>query len=295
MAAGRGQQRPVRHGGSEESEETRDIDGAAHVRKNAIILGMARSGTSLTASIFGRTGYFAGDELVPANHQNPTGYWEARSLLRHNASILMSTGFERDNSWMYAPMTEAQIAALAQVRLGDEQRGFVAQFERHAPWLWKDPRLCYTLRCWWPLLNHDTTAALLVERDREAIFRSFVRVGWRELTADDRAATYARIDAHMASARQTLQDLAIPSVTIRYEDYRERPADVIARINDCFGVHLSADDIGYEDDFNHDSLVGSIGTRIDQMATLLPAPLRRFVKRLTPRTVLRKMYPERFR
>ena len=135
MAAGRGQQRPVRHGGSEESEETRDIDGAAHVRKNAIILGMARSGTSLTASIFGRTGYFAGDELVPANHQNPTGYWEARSLLRHNASILMSTGFECDNSWMYAPMTEAQIAALAQVRL-DEAALLVAvarPWSEHTP------------------------------------------------------------------------------------------------------------------------------------------------------------------
>ncbi len=71
--------------------------------KNVIIVGMARSGTSLTASIFANHGYFvAGDpdsELQDANINNPGGYWELNRLKDANAEIFQAVGFAHHNTW----------------------------------------------------------------------------------------------------------------------------------------------------------------------------------------------------
>ena len=53
--------------------------------KNVIIVGMARSGTSLTASIFAKKGYFVADDpdkqLQAGNRHNPGGFWELDDLV----------------------------------------------------------------------------------------------------------------------------------------------------------------------------------------------------------------------
>ncbi|MEJ2363028.1 MAG: hypothetical protein P8Z75_16755 [Gammaproteobacteria bacterium] len=50
---------------------------------NTIVVGMPRSGTSMTAAIFARAGYYvSGDDekqLRIGDEYNPDGYWEART------------------------------------------------------------------------------------------------------------------------------------------------------------------------------------------------------------------------
>lgn len=262
--------------------------------RNAIILGMARSGTSLTASVFVRHGYFSGDDFRPADHLNPRGYWESESLVQRNSKLLMDTGFTRDNSWIYHAMTDEQIRRVQAAKLGDDERSFLRHFDEHAPWVWKDPRFCYTLRAWWPLLDPATTGVLLIERDPRATYESFVRAGWRKGSRQDEVELAARTAAHIASAKRTIADLGIPALMMRYEDFRDAPESTATRIGDFFGFELRADALGYEEQFDHHSVAGRVGTRIDKVATAMPPWLRTAIKRLTPHRLLKALYPERY-
>ncbi|MFM7783746.1 MAG: hypothetical protein ACKPE6_03715, partial [Gammaproteobacteria bacterium] len=188
-----------------------------------------------------------------------------------------------------------QLAQLRRLELGDSDRDFVERFTRRAPWVWKDPRMCLLLRAWWPLLDARSTAVLVVERERDAIFDSFVRAGWRETSRAERLETYERIAMHLDTARETIAELSIPALTIRYADFAADPSGTARRISAHFDVHIEADDIPYEQEFNHDSAKGRAGTRIDRLVTALPGPIRRMAKAVTPEKLLRALYPERYR
>ena len=59
--------------------------------KNIIIVGAPRSGTSMTARIFTRQGYFVTEDetndLQEANEFNPYGFWESAGLRDCNAEV----------------------------------------------------------------------------------------------------------------------------------------------------------------------------------------------------------------
>jgi hypothetical protein len=264
--------------------------------KNVIVVGMARSGTSLTASIFAKHGYYVDEQgsVAPSNHLNPKGYWESKSLVKLNAKILRSSGFPRDNTWIYKPITDEQVEFINHFELDDEFRGFLDGFNRKAPWIWKDPRLCYTLGCWWPLLDRDNTAVLLVRRDPEAIYNSFVRAGWRRHGSRERQATYERIDSHIRNAEAIFDKFAIPAVTIQYEDFKNNPLSVVDKINTSCDLSLSVDDLGYDDRFNHDKFSGKIGTYLDKGINRLPAKWIKRLKKFVPGFLLSLLYPERY-
>lgn len=264
--------------------------------KNAIVLGMARSGTSLTASIFARHGYHASleNDLVEGDHYNPTGYFEAESLLKENENLLKATGFGFDNTWIYDEIDEQQIKKLENIELDDRQLELIKRFEDLKPWVWKDPRLCYTLANWWPHLDQDNTAALLILRDKEAIFDSFVRVGWRYNTRAARDRTYHRIEQHIDSSRRLLKKLNVPYAEINYADYKKNPAFIVKTIEELFGLSLDGLDTGYNEKFDHNSMLGKVSTRLDKLAELIPDKPRKLLKSIIPRRILKMLFPERF-
>lgn len=49
---------------------------------------MHRSGTSALARVFAENGFYAGKNLIPADADNPTGYWEDREIFNLNNQIL---------------------------------------------------------------------------------------------------------------------------------------------------------------------------------------------------------------
>lgn len=61
------------------------------MKKNVLIIGMARSGTSMTSAIFSRYGSSVAEnkenQLQKPDKFNPSGYWQAESLLKANKEI----------------------------------------------------------------------------------------------------------------------------------------------------------------------------------------------------------------
>lgn len=125
-----------------------------------VVLGMHRSGTSVATRLVNLMGFSAGpdDDLLPAHRDNPTGYWENRSLVGANDEILIAL----DSEWSRPPRLEEgwenrpEVAALRPAF-----RTLVASVLRADRWVWKDPRACLTLPFWLSLLDDDVSIVLI--------------------------------------------------------------------------------------------------------------------------------------
>ncbi len=267
--------------------------------KNAIIIGLPRSGTSMTAAIFARQGYFttknAAQELRAGDHHNPCGYLEAGSLIKFNAEVFAAVGFEHDNSWLYSPLAANQSSYIHQVKPTTEHTEFVNDYNQNSPWMWKDPRLCYTLDYWWPLLSKNSTGVLLIKRNPEEIYQSFIRLKWRSRNSASKRDVYARVSDHLAAAERAIARHNIPHMSIDYADYENRPAEVAQRIGEFFDIPLSAADLSYAGQLNHSSLRGRLATAVDLWLERLPLHWLKGIKQWVPGWLLRAIYPERFK
>jgi hypothetical protein len=153
--------------------------------RDLLILGTGRSGTSMVAALFRRSGAYLGDNLLPARIGNPFGYYEDPEINRLNACVigqiidrLWTTRLlpwavhpihRRPAAfWLAAPWYLPRITPDAQVR-----EAMRARFA-HRPLCLKDPRFCVTLPTWRPLLPPDTRF-LAVFRDPQRTVDSLLR------------------------------------------------------------------------------------------------------------------------
>ncbi len=129
------------------------------------VLGMSRSGTSLTARLLSLAGVYLGrdedlldadllrlpeESRAAARRANPGGFWEHYPLMRLNERILRRMG----GNWREPPPLPPgweESAELAPER--EEARALLdAAFAGHDLWGWKDPRNSLTLPFWQRLL-----------------------------------------------------------------------------------------------------------------------------------------------
>lgn len=265
--------------------------------KNVIVVGMPRSGTSLLAGIFARRGWFVADdpdaELRTGDQHNPGGYWEAQALTRLNAEVFAAAGYPEDTSWLGEPMPDEAAERIPRLAPLEGHRELVARYRAHQPWLWKDPRLCYTLGYWWPLLESKETCVLLTRRDPESIWQSFVRLHWREPTPEAKQDVLMRIDRHLRAAADAIARFSIPHLEVLYEEFSGDPKETARRLSDFVGVSLSAGDLGFTREFDHSGIRGRLATFLEHRYEQLPVGLRGQLKRLAPRALVRRLFPER--
>lgn len=132
------------------------------------VLGMSRSGTSLTARVLNLAGVYLGSPaellgtdlrqlseegeqvLAKARYSNPGGHWEHYRLMRLNERILRALG----GSWRSPPPLPPGWESSPLLRpLHDEARAvLVESFDGRELWGWKDPRNSLTLPFWRRLL-----------------------------------------------------------------------------------------------------------------------------------------------
>jgi len=132
------------------------------------VLGMSRSGTSLTARVLSLAGVYLGPEeellggelahlagegdevIARARKANPEGFWEHYRLMRLNEGILKRLG----GNWRDPPsMPQGWEASEEMAPAYDEARALLGEsFDGRNLWAWKDPRNSLTLPFWQRLL-----------------------------------------------------------------------------------------------------------------------------------------------
>lgn len=131
--------------------------------KNIIILGSGRSGTSMVAGCFAKSGYFMGDDLWDAREANPKGFFEDREINEINEDLLepvvpkrrqlFGMTFSRHqplkwHRWLACLPPDVKIPESP--ALADRIKKIV----QRQPYCLKDPRFSYTLPAWQPFLEN---------------------------------------------------------------------------------------------------------------------------------------------
>ena len=177
--------------------------------KTVVVLGMHRSGSSLTSGLLEALGVDMGERLMAESRANPVGYFEDKAFLRLNRQILHAAG----GTWYDPPPPDA-------IRAQHEPfRAEVEALVRGRPglWGWKDPRTSLTLEVY---LGHLSSPHVVVtHRDPEAIAQSLVKRGdMQHEEALALAALYeARIDALLEAHPE------LPRLHASYEAITRRP------------------------------------------------------------------------
>lgn len=138
-------------------------------RTQVIVMGMSRSGTSLTTSIIAallRQGtdidstWRGGAAAYPTDRRNRNGYFERADAVALNYKYVQDLS---GSAWTHFPVDFAahpQLLNFSAPGLSAKRADFqsraaaiVSDMEKHAPWVLKDVRFARTLPLWWPILR----------------------------------------------------------------------------------------------------------------------------------------------
>jgi len=197
--------------------------------KAICVLGIPRSGTSLTARLLNLLGVYLGnpDHLLGPSPSNEAGHWENVHLLAINEALLARLGGSWDRPPPLPPGWEdrpdlADLRAQAAVMLAGE-------FREATLWGWKDPRNTLTFPFWKALVpglqgvlcvRHPVAVALSLQaRNGFPPARSF-RLWW----------TYNRVALRYLTASQSRWTVVF------YEDCLEQPTRALARLASFIGL-----------------------------------------------------------
>ncbi len=268
------------------------------MKSNVVIVGMPRSGTSMVANIFVEAGYFVSSDeekdLRAGDEFNPSGYWESQQVIDANDEIFTAVGFQPDNTWLSEAITGNQASKILELSPIQGHSEIVKKFNQNKPWIWKDPRLCYTIGYWWKFFENTNTKIIFLRRDEGEIYNSFLRLNWRDSSQASKDDVLLRIEEHIEFARHSLNSLKIPNIEVWYSDFKNKPNQVSKQLEQFTGININNESMGYNKKLNTSSLRGKIMKLVDRVGDLMPDKLRKLVKKLTPTFILKYVFPHRF-
>lgn len=133
------------------------------------ILGAPRSGTSMVAGTVAHPDFHIGESLIPADSDNPKGYFETVQINRINERIIGPVTHEFPRlicrnlkgagplirRWLFPSFTEMGLRVFAYIPLrkdipppSSSDENLIKSIVQNRPFLYKDPRFCYTLPHW---------------------------------------------------------------------------------------------------------------------------------------------------
>lgn len=178
-------------------------------RRIILVLGMHRSGTSVTMNVLNALGVPLSDDLMPPTQFNQKGYFESQTIARIHDDILKAFGMEWSSSTITHPLPAAWWRTPAIAPLRAELVEVVnREFEKAGPlWGFKDPRTARLLPLWNEIvaeMDLDPSYVLVSRHPRDCARSLFARervhpfhaeLLWLEHNADAIAETIGRLDA----------------------------------------------------------------------------------------------------
>lgn len=194
--------------------------------KTVIILGMHRTGTSMTGGLLSRLGVDMGRELLGRKWSNPFGHFEDKNFLELNKRILQTAG----GGWDSPPRKET-ILSQRDKFMGEIKN--LTSGRKPKIWGWKDPRTSLTIELYLPCLANPYF--LVCRRDPNSITESLKRRNKMEIKVGKRLAEIyeERIDDFF-NEHPELQKL-----DLFYEEITSNPEKWIKKIVDFLEIRVS--------------------------------------------------------
>ena len=198
---------------------------------NLIIFTTGSSGSSVLAGLIAKQGYWIGDETKKLSFNT----YENAELVDLNMRLLAESGFKkRDCNDLPPPSIDAIGRLAARIDPAPFQT-FLGKCENHRPWLWKDPRLAFTIHFWDKLSDFKGVKFIFIERDPTQsysglILKRKVPMSFKELMKINR--NYKRgIDKFLKKGN-------LPLFQTSFEQLLCSPELTLQRINKYLGTQI---------------------------------------------------------
>lgn len=209
--------------------------------KNAIILGAGRTGSSVLAGLIYQTGYYINAEAIEPRSRYPLGDYENPELQEMNRKIFQSVDYPFDVVQHDRYPSIEKIKALkweVDDSIDSIYKKFLEKNEANHPWLWKDPRLSFTIHFWVQGLDLRNTVFIHTTRAPYEIFISHNKK-WIKFTKES---VYRTNREEVASVQIFAQENDIDMLEIDHRELTEKPANIISRLNERLETDLAMED-----------------------------------------------------
>ncbi len=204
---------------------------------NVIILGGGRTGSSFLAGLIARDRFYINHKKIRNRRGYPDGDYENPELVDLDRAILLNSGYGFSKLHWSANVDVEAIKKLSKETTDKKYQDLVNKCERNAPWLWKDPRLCFTIYFWRDRVNLDNIKFVFITRDKEDIFKSFTKF---QVTYT-KSEIFNKNDWQNDSVNKFFEEANIEPLHIDYPELKKKE-HIIKKINDFLGTEITKKD-----------------------------------------------------
>jgi len=205
----------------------------------------------MVAGLFAQSGYFMGSRLMPSRVANPRGFFEDLDVNGINEQLLASVTSRPPRGPLkllpvmrrrpaYSQRWLAAVPLDRSCKVTPELTARISSLVAQSPYCFKDPRFCYTLPAWRPMLKDPLY--LCVFRDPRLTARSMVKEVQEApylqnltFSYEDGLAVWALMYRHVLERHCVSGDWMF----VHYD--RVADGSSISRIEDAVGVALDRD------------------------------------------------------
>jgi hypothetical protein len=199
---------------------------------NIIILTHGWTGSSVFAGLFGEVGYWLGADTVRKADYNT---FENADLVSLNNVLLRTLMPTLNHEHRFAAKDVAEIERRARDLDLQPRQDFVDQCAKHSPWLWKDPRLTWTIRVWSRVLELERTSFLVLTREHT---QAWISANTRR-HVQSLQFTRSYNGGITRSNLRFLEEHGLPCLQSSFEDLLLAPERTLDRLNEFFGINLT--------------------------------------------------------
>jgi hypothetical protein len=197
-----------------------------------VVLGMHRSGTSVLTCGLQAVGVYIGDNFLEPRPDNPTGYWEDKSIVQINSRILEGFGLQwesvsliEESRWqepVTGPLSQMAVAYLK------------SNFLRYPLWGFKDPRTILLLPFWQSLFR-----SLEIDDNYVVVVRNPLSVASSLRRRQDMGALQSNL-LWLLHLGPTLHRIAGKRfVVVDYDLLMAAPREQLDRVASCLNIQLN--------------------------------------------------------
>lgn len=205
--------------------------------RNIVVLTTGSSGSSVLAGLIARQGFWLGRKTARLEFDT----YENAQLVDLNIALLRKAGYRRRDANDLPPPDVNCLEALHDTEDVSPYRAFVDECEAQRPWLWKDPRLAYTIHFWRHIVDLHDAKYILITREFRQAYAGLIHS--RKVYMSPKQ--YMQINTNYLEAigLYIVKMGSIDMLKMTFEQLIVTPEATLERVNEFLGTTLSVEDL----------------------------------------------------
>ena len=206
------------------------------MKSDLIILTTGSSGSSVLAGIIATQGYWLGYKTKKLNFDT----YENARFVDLNMYLLRASGFKRRDCNDLPPPSIEAIKKLAERIDLKPFQDFLKECNNHQPWLWKDPRLSFTIHFWAQVMDMSPCKFILIDRDPGQGYAGLILNRKVPMSFGEQSQISKN---YIDSCNLFLDTQGLDCIRLKFEDLILNTDDVLAQVNSFLNISLSMENI----------------------------------------------------